>query len=95
MTMREMLANAMASVVAQKQVVEGVNEPSAPFDALYRIDLKINFRSFDDDQHRIAAEHWCCRNTRGRWFRRVLTEVGVARFEFENLNEAIMFRLAN
>lgn len=95
MTVREMVERAVAMAAAQKRVVEGVNDPSAPFDAPYKIDLKINFDSFEDDQRKVAAEHWCCRNTRHRWFRRIFDDIGIARFEFEDLKEATMFWLAH
>jgi hypothetical protein len=95
MTLPEMLAQVRAQVAAQKRVVAGVNEPSPPFETTYRIDLDIDFNRRSDDQRKVAAEIWCCHNTRQRWFRRILTDIGIARFEFEDLNEATMFRLAN
>lgn len=66
--------------------------PVAPFNAPYKVDLIINFNSAIDDQRRIAAENWCMHNIKGAWFRRVLTRIGVARFEFEDAQEAALFR---
>ncbi len=54
-----------------------------------------DFNGYSDDERRVAAELWCRYNTRRRWFRRILTDIGISRFEFEDLNEATMFRLAN
>jgi hypothetical protein len=95
MTVPEIMAQALAQVAAQKRVVAGVNEPSPPFEAVYRIDLDMAFNRRSDDERRVSAELWCCQNTPGRWFRRILTDVGIARFEFEDVNEATMFWLAN
>jgi hypothetical protein len=95
MTAPEIMAQVRKQVATQKRVVAGVNEPSPPFETLYRIDLDIDFNRYRDDQRRVAAEVWCCHSTRHRWFRRILTDIGIARFEFEDLNEATMFRLAN
>lgn len=72
-----------------------MNKPSVPFVAPHRIDLNINFDDRIDDQRRIAAENWCCHHTQHRWFRRVLTERGIAQFHFDDQNEATMFWLAN
>lgn len=72
-----------------------MNTPSPPFNAPYRIDLAINFDDQIDDQRRIVAETWCCHHTQSKWFRRVLTRLGIARFEFDDLNDATMFWLAN
>jgi hypothetical protein len=94
MTVPEIMAQIRAQVAAQKRVVAGVNEPSSPFEAAYRIDLDIDFNRYRDDQRRVNAELWCRHNTRRKWFRRILTDIGIARFEFENLKEATMFRLA-
>jgi hypothetical protein len=68
---------------------------SAAFETPYRIDLDIDFNRYRDDRRRVAAESWCCYNTRQRWFRRILSDIGIARFEFEDLNEATMFWLTN
>ena len=72
-----------------------MNDPSPPFETFYRIDLDIDFNRRCDDERKVAAELWCCYNTRHRWFRRILSDIGIARFEFEDVNEATMFWLAN
>lgn len=72
-----------------------MNSPSSPFAAPYRVDLIVNFNDQADDQRRIKAENWCCHRTKHRWFRRVLTRQGIARFEFDDQQEAALFRLFN
>lgn len=70
-----------------------MNPPSAPFAAPYHVDLTIDFDDMADDQRRLNAENWCCHVTQHRWFRRVLTRHGIARFEFHDGNEALLFHL--
>ncbi|MDR3507623.1 MAG: hypothetical protein P4L64_06970 [Caulobacteraceae bacterium] len=72
-----------------------MSEPSPLFEALHRIDLDIEFNRYCGDERRVAAELWCCYNTQHRWFRRTPTDFGIARFEFEEPNEAPVFRLAH
>lgn len=72
-----------------------MNPPSAPFAAPYLVDLVIDFDDMADDQRRIGAENWCCHRTQHRWFRRILTRHGIARFEFDDQQEAALFRLFN
>jgi hypothetical protein len=55
--------------------------------------MNINFDNMADDQRRLDAENWCCHITRHRWFRRTLTRHGIARFEFDDDHEALMFKL--
>jgi hypothetical protein len=72
-----------------------MNKPSNPdsFVAPYLVDLAIDFDDMIDDQRRIEAENWCWHRTKLRWFRRVLTRYGIARFEFEDQKEAALFKL--
>lgn len=72
-----------------------MNPPCAPFAAPYHVDLTIDFDDMTDDERRIEAENWCCRLTQHRWFRRILTRHGIARFEFDDQQEAALFRLFN
>lgn len=70
-----------------------MNPPCAPFSAPYHVDLTIDFDDMADDQRRLDAENWCRHSTKHRWFRRILTRYGVARFEFDDDKEALMFHL--
>jgi phosphoribosylaminoimidazole carboxylase (NCAIR synthetase) len=74
-----------------------MNKPSAPgtFTAPYKVEMEINFDDQADDHRRIVAELWCCYYTEKRWFRRVLTRHGVVIFEFEDIEEATLFRLSS
>lgn len=70
-----------------------MNLPSAPFATSHHVDLIIDFDNMADDQRRIEAENWCCHQTTSKWFRRVLTRHGIARFEFDDQKEAALFKL--
>lgn len=70
-----------------------MNLPVSPFDAPYKIALLIDLDNPADDQRRINAELWCCRETSGRWFRSVDKRYGTVSFSFDDLNEATLFRL--
>lgn len=70
-----------------------MNPPSPPFATPHHVDLTIDFDDMADDQRRLDAENWCCHVTQHRWFRRILTRYGIARFEFDDGNEALMFDL--
>jgi hypothetical protein len=72
-----------------------MNKPSDPasFVAPHHVDLTIDFDDMIDDQRRIEAENWCFHRTRRKWFRRILTRHGIARFEFEDQKEAALFKL--
>lgn len=69
--------------------------PVPPFIAPYKVVLIINLDDRADDQRRIDAEHWCCVETKGRWFRAVDKRYGNVSFEFEDQQEATLFRLFN
>lgn len=70
-----------------------MNPPSAPFAAPYAVVLTINLDDCADDLRRIQAEHWCCKRTKGRWFRSVDKRYGNVSFEFSDQQEAALFRL--
>jgi hypothetical protein len=74
-----------------------MNRPSDPdsFVVAFHTSLTINVSNRQDDARRMAAEHWCYHNTEHPWCRRVLTRLGIVRFEFANLNEGMMFRLTH
>lgn len=74
-----------------------MNPPSAAdsFEVAFHASLTINVSNRADDERRMAAEHWCCHNTERPWCRRVLTRLGIVRFEFADLNEGTMFRFAH
>lgn len=95
-----MMADVMARVAAERQArraAGGPNEPSDPatFPAPHIIKMSIDLDDEIDDQRRIEGEHWCLENTRQRWSRRTDKRLGEVRFEFEDDNDAIMFRLRN
>lgn len=69
--------------------------PVAPFAAPYKVVLSVDLDNRADDQRRIDAEIWCCRETSGRWFRSVDKRLGEVKFAFEDLNEATLFRLSH
>ena len=81
--------------LARELIEEAKATGSLYFDSVMGRTLNINFDDRTDDQRRIAAENWCCHHTQHRWFRRVLTERGIAQFHFDDQNEATMFWLAN
>ena len=70
-----------------------MNKPSEPFITPHHVDLHINFDEEADDRRRTLAEDWCCYRTVHRWFRRVFTELGIVRFEFDDKDEAATFKL--
>ena len=74
-----------------------MNPPSDPdsFVTAFQASLTINVSNRQDDARRMAAEHWCCHNTKQPWGRRVPTRLGIVRFEFAVLNEGTMFRLSH
>jgi hypothetical protein len=72
-----------------------LNSPSSPFSAPYNITMLVDVSNESDDRRRIKGEAWCLKNTRHKWFRRVLTRNGTVEFHFQDATEATMFWLAN
>jgi hypothetical protein len=95
MSIPELWLRARARAGSNPIVVPGVNEPSEPFDTPHRVDLKVNFDDRDEQWRTDRAVHWCRFRTNQRWFRRIYQMKGIARFEFEDANEAMLFKLAH
>lgn len=72
-----------------------MNLPVSPFVAPYKVSLSIDLDNRADDQRRINAEFWCCRETSGKWFRSVDKRLGEVKFWFDDLHEATLFRLSH
>ena len=57
------------------------------------VDLIIDFNDADDDYRRVRAEQWCVLHAEGKWLRRIPRDAGIARFEFESVRDAALFKL--
>ena len=95
MSIPELWLRAQARAVSNPIVVPGVNEPSEPFDTPHKVDLNVNFDDINEQWREDRAEQWCRFRTNHRWFRRILQMDSIARFEFEDVNESLLFKLAH